>query len=308
MKRDVRKKLRASLLGDRIAVLAGAHDGLSARLVQEAGFDGVWASSFGISLASRCVADVDLVTMTETVDIVRKMVDATDLPVVVDGNSGFGNAVNVIHMTRLLERAGAAGVCIEDNQYPKRCSLYDRASRELVTAQTMAGKIRAAVDAREDPDFLVISRIESLIAGEGVEAAWLRAEAYAEAGSDAIVVHAKAFPALEEFLAGWKGSCPLVAIPTLYNQVSLGHLEAHGYRLAIFPNQSIRAAIQAMRTTLATLRETGTGNSVDDLTVPLKDIYELVDLPAIEAAEHNFIPDDDAVVRIVPQVAVAQHK
>lgn len=304
MRRDARKRLRASLLGDRIAVLAGAHDGLSSRLVEEAGFDGVWASSFGISLASRCVADVDLVTMTETVDIVRKMVDATQLPIVVDGNSGFGNAVNVIHMIRLLERAGAAGVCIEDNEYPKRCSLYDRASRELVSAETMAGKIRAAVDTREDPNFLVISRIESLIAGEGVEAAWQRAEAYAAAGSDAIVVHAKAFPPLEEFLAGWKGSCPLVAIPTLYNQVSLEELQSHGYRLAIFPNQSIRAAIQAMRTTLATLRRTGAGNSVDDLTVPLRDIYELVDLPSIESAEREYITDADSVVRIARPVAV----
>lgn len=290
MGKDSRKRLRASLLDDRIAVLAGAHDGLSARLVEEAGFDGVWASSFGISLASRCVADVDLVTMTETVDIVRRMVDATDLPIMVDGNSGFGNAVNVIHMTRLLEGAGAAGVCIEDNQYPKRCSLYDRENRELVTAEEMAGKIRAVVDTRRDPDFLVIGRIESLIAGEGLEAAWHRAESYAAAGADAIVVHAKSFPPLKEFLAGWKGSCPLVAIPTLYNQVSLDDLTAYGYRLAIFPNQSIRAAIQAMRSTLETLRRTGVGNSVDEATVPLTDIYELVRLGAIEAAEREYIP------------------
>lgn len=287
---DLTKNLRASLNGDRIAVLAGAHDGLSARLVQEAGFDGVWASSFGISLASRCIADADLVTLSETVDIIRKMVDATELPVIVDGNSGFGNAVNVIHMVRLFERAGAAGVCIEDNQYPKRCSLYERETRELVTAAEMAGKIRAAVETRGDPGFLVIGRVESLIAAEGVEAAWRRAEAYAEAGADAVVVHAKAFPALEEFLAGWRGGCPLVAIPTLFDHVSLAALEAKGYRLAIFPNQSIRAAVQAMRNTLSVLRRTGVGSSVDDQTVPLRDIYELVDLPAVEAAEREYIP------------------
>jgi phosphoenolpyruvate phosphomutase len=295
MRTDVKKRLRASMEDQRIAVLAGAHDGLSSRLVQEAGFDGVWASSFGISLASRCVADVDLVTLSETADIVRMMVDATDLPVLVDGNSGFGNAVNVIHMVRLLERAGSAGVCIEDNQYPKRCSLYDRENRELVSPAEMAGKIRAAVETRDDRDFLIVGRIESLIAAEGVEAAWRRADLYAEAGADALVVHAKSFAPLEEFLAGWSGGCPLVAIPTLYNHVSLEDLERHGYRLAIFPNQSIRAAIEAMRNTLAVLRRTGVGSSVDDLTVPLRDIYELVDLAAVEAAERDYIPAPEPI-------------
>lgn len=299
MRSEARKKLRARLLDDRIAVLAGAHDGLSARLVEEAGFDGVWASSFGISLASRCVADVDLVTMSETADIVRRMVDATRLPVIVDGNSGFGNAVNVIHMVRLLEGAGAAGVCIEDNEYPKRCSLYERKNRQLVSAEEMAGKIRASVATRHDDNFLVIGRIESLIANEGVEAAWRRAETYSDAGADAIVVHAKSFPPLEEFLAGWRGGCPLVAIPTLYNQISLDQLEGHGYQLAIFPNQAIRAAVQAMRSTLATLRQTGVGASVDDRTVPLSEIYDLVDLGSIESAERNYIPAPDVVAEPV---------
>lgn len=300
MRSEARKKLRASLLSDQIAVLAGAHDGLSSRLVEEAGFDGVWASSFGISLASRCVADVDLVTMSETADIVRRMVQATNLPVIVDGNSGFGNAVNVIHMVRLLEGAGAAGVCIEDNEYPKRCSLYERKNRELVSAEEMAGKIRACVETRFDDNFLVIGRVESLIADEGVEAAWHRAEAYADAGADAVVVHAKSFPPLEEFLDGWKGSCPLVAIPTLYNQVSLEQLQARGYRLAIFPNQAIRAAIQAMRSTLGTLRQTGVGSSVDDRTVPLSEIYDLVDLSSIEAAERSYIPAPATAAEAVP--------
>jgi phosphoenolpyruvate phosphomutase len=291
MKRsEGQRKLHEGLNGARLAVLAGAHDGLSARLVEEAGFDGVWASSFGISLASRCVADVDLVTMSETADIVRCMVDATRLPVLVDGNSGFGNVVNVMHLVRLLEGAGAAGVCIEDNQYPKRCSLYERKFRELVSPREMAGKIRAAVATREDPSFLVIGRIESLIADEGLEAAWLRAETYAEAGADAIVVHAKSFAPLKEFLAGWRGGCPLVAIPTLYGQISLEELESFGYRLAIFPNQAIRAAVLAMRSTLETLRKTGVGASVDDQIVPLRDIYDLVDLAAIEAAERDYLP------------------
>jgi len=278
------------MTGGGICVLAGAHDALSARLVEESGFDGVWASSFGISLTSRCVPDVDLVTMTETLDVVRAMVAAVQVPVVADCNAGFGNAINVMHMIRDFERAGVAGVCIEDNAYPKCCSLYDRDRRELASREEMAGKIRAAVSARVDPELVIIARVESLIAGRGVASALRRAGAYADAGADAVVVHAKSFEPLEQFLAAWDGRCPLVAIPTLYNHVSLADLERHGYRVAIFPNQAVRAAVKAMRLTLKTLRETGVGRSVDHLTAPLSEINELVGLSGVEAAEAAFLP------------------
>jgi phosphoenolpyruvate phosphomutase len=287
---SVRSKLRARLNGGAICVLGGAHDGLSARLVEEAGFDGVWASSFGISLASRCVPDLDLVTLTETLDVVRNMAAAVDIPVVADCNAGFGNAINVMHMIRDFERAGVAGVCIEDNAFPKCCSLYDRDHRVLASREEMAGKIRAAVNARVDPEFVIIARVESLIAGRGVDSALRRAQAYAAAGADAVVVHAKSWEPLERFLAVWDHRCPLVAIPTLYGQVSLDDLERAGYRLAIFPNQAIRAAVQAMRLTLRRLRETGVGNSVDDLIVPLSEINELIHLRAVEEAESRFLP------------------
>lgn len=290
MQTSSRKRLRARLSGGEVCVWAGAHDALSSRLVEEAGFDGVWASSFGISLASRCVPDVDLVGMAETLDIVRNMVAAVEIPVIADCNAGFGSAVNVMHMIRDFERAGAAGVCIEDNAFPKCCSLYDRDNRVLASCEEMAGKVQAAVHARIDPDFIIIARVEALIAGQGVDSALRRAQAYADAGADAVVVHAKAFDLLEEFLAVWDGRCPLVAIPTLYNHVSLAELERHGYRVVIFPNQAIRAATQAMRLTLQTLRETGLGKSVDHLTASLKDINELVNLQAVEEAESLFLP------------------
>src|SRR5436305_8702508 len=132
-----RKKLRSLLNREEIGLLAGAHDALSARLVEEAGFDGVWASSFGLSLASRCVPDVDLVGQAESLEITANMIRAVEVPVVADCNTGFGNAINVIHMTRDYESVGVAGICIEDNCFPKRCSLYDRKSRELVSKAEM---------------------------------------------------------------------------------------------------------------------------------------------------------------------------
>lgn len=290
MQTSMKSRLRARMNVGEISVWGGAHDALSARLVEEAGFDGIWASSFGISLTSRCVPDVDLVTMTETLDIVRNMVSAVDIPVIADCNAGFGNAINVMHMMRDFEHAGVAGVCIEDNAYPKCCSLYDRNHRVLASREEMAGKIRAAANARRDPDLVIIARVESLIAGRGVASALRRAHAYAEAGADAVVVHAKSWNLLEQFLEVWDNRCPLVAIPTLYNHVSLAELESHGYRVAIFPNQAIRAAVQAMRLTLKTLRETGVGRSVDHLTSPLSDINELANLKAVEEAEALFLP------------------
>lgn len=294
MQTRMTSKLRARLNGGEICVWSGAHDALSARLVEEAGFDGVWASSFGISLSSRCVPDIDLVTVTETLDIVRNMVSAVSIPVIADCNAGFGNAINVMHMMRDFERAGVAGVCIEDNAFPKCCSLYDRDHRVLASREEMAGKIRAAVSARVDPDLVIIARVESLIAGRGVASALRRAQAYAEAGADAVVVHSKTWDLLEQFLGVWDHRCPLVAIPTLYNHVSLADLTRYGYRIAIFPNQAIRAAVQAMRLTLKTLKETGVGRSVDSLTAPLSEINELAGLREVEEAEAMFLPRPDS--------------
>jgi phosphoenolpyruvate phosphomutase len=312
MQTSVRSALRARMNDGAVSVWAGAHDALSGRLVERAGFDGVWASSFGISLSSRCVPDVDLVTMAETLDIVRNIVSAVGIPVIADCNAGFGNAVNVLHMIRDFERAGVAGVCIEDNAFPKCCSLYDRDHRVLASREEMAGKIRAAVHARVDPDLVIIARVESLIAGHGVAAALRRARAYADAGADAVVVHAKSWDLLQQFLAVWDNRCPLIAIPTLYNHVPLAELANHGYRVVIFPNQAVRAAVHAMRHTLEMLRQTGLGSSVDHLISPLAEVNALAGLAEVEETEAAFLatgePDDESYAPlndpIQPELAV----
>ncbi|MDP9121632.1 MAG: isocitrate lyase/phosphoenolpyruvate mutase family protein [Acidobacteriota bacterium] len=286
---DAAARLRFFLTHEALGVLGGAHDALSARLVQEAGFDGVWASSFGISLASRCVPDADLLSLTECLEVTRRMVDAVSVPVLADCNAGFGNAINVMYMTREYEKAGVGGICIEDNCYPKRCSLYDRGRRELVPAAEMASKIEAAKSAQRGSGFVVIARVEALIAGHGLEAALERAEAYAQAGADALVVHSRAFAQIQEFLARWRGDCPLVVIPTLFDDVPLERLRSAGFHLAIFANQAVRAAVQAMQQTLATIRRSGVGSSVAASIAPLAEVYRLVDLPGLEAAEGRFL-------------------
>ena len=273
-----------------VALAAGAHDALSAKLAEEAGFEAIWASGFGIS-AVQAVPDANILTLTETLDAVRRIADAVKIPVIADCDNGYGNAINVIRTVSEFERAGAAGICIEDNEFPKRCSFYAGVSRDLVAPEEHARKVQAAIAARRDPGFAVIARTEALIAGRGLDDALLRARAYAEAGADAILVHSKHedFSELAAFAQRWGGLTPLVAVPTTYGSVETSELLAAGFRLAIFANQPLRGAIAAMREVLATLKATARVDSVDDRIVPLEDVYTLVGVPELKANEKRFL-------------------
>src|SRR5262247_1823193 len=176
--------------GDRVVLAAGAHDALSAKLADEAGFDAIWASGFGIS-AVQGVPDANILTLTETLEAVRRICDAVAVPVVADCDNGYGNAINVMRTASEFERAGAAGICIEDNEFPKRCSFYAGVRRDLVATEEHARKIEAAVSARRNRGFAVIARTEALICGLGLDEALTRATAYAAAGADAVLVHSK---------------------------------------------------------------------------------------------------------------------
>ena len=184
------KRLRELLSRDGPIVVAGAHSGLSARLVELAGFDAIWASGFEIS-AAYAVPDANVLTQTETLAAAREMADATKIPVIADCDNGFGNAINVIRTVRDYEAAGIAAICIEDNVFPKRCSFYEGVRRELAGIEEHARKVRAAKDARRTEEFAVIARTEALIAGWGMDEALARAHAYADAGADMVLVHSK---------------------------------------------------------------------------------------------------------------------
>jgi len=296
--------MRGALLplldGPRIALVAGAHDALSAKLAEEAGFDAVWASGFGIS-AVQAVPDANILTLTETLEAVRRICDAVRIPVVADCDNGYGNAINVMRTASEFERAGAAGICIEDNEFPKRCSFYAGVRRDLVATDEHARKVEAACSARRHRRFAVIARTEALICGLGLHEALERAQAYAEAGADAVLVHSKEkdFGELREFSKLWTLPVPLVAVPTTYPSVMPDELYAHGFRLAIFANQPLRAAIVAMREVLALLRETGRASSVDDRIVPLEEVYRLVGVPELKANEKRFLSAGDAPRAIV---------
>jgi phosphoenolpyruvate phosphomutase len=287
----LRREELLPLLGRPTIVLAaGAHDALSARLAEQAGFDAIWASGFGIS-AVQAVPDANILTGTETLDAVRRIAEAVDIPVIADCDNGYGNAINVIRTAMAFERAGAAGLCIEDNEFPKRCSFYAGVRRELVATEEHARKIEAACSARRESSFAVIARTEALIAGLGMDEALFRARAYADAGADAVLVHSKApdFGELAQFADLWDRNVPLVAVPTTYPNVGPEELHAAGFRMAIFANQALRAAIVAMRETLGEMRRTGRISSVEDRIVPLSDVYALVGVPELKANEERYL-------------------
>jgi phosphoenolpyruvate phosphomutase len=205
-------KLRAALKKPGAVKVVGAHDALSARLIERAGFDGVWASGFAISASLKCIPDASFITSSEQLEVERNIAEAVNIPVIADCDTGYGNALNVMRTVNDRERAGVAAICIEDNVYPKRCSFYAGVRRELIPIDEHCGKIKAAKAAQTVPDFMVIARTEALIAGWGQEEALKRAQAYAEAGADAVLIHSKSktFDELKTLYRAWSGRVPLV--------------------------------------------------------------------------------------------------
>ncbi len=285
--------LRELLTRNQPVVLAGAHNGLSARLVEEAGFDAIWASGFEIS-GSHAVPDANILTMAENLAVTKNINDSVGIPVIADCDNGYGNAINVMRMVEEYEKAGIAGVCIEDNVFPKRCSFYGNVKRDLESIEEFAGKIRAAKRAQRDPDFVVIARTEALIAGWGMEEALKRGRAYAGAGADLILIHSKSSSGEEvmTFAAKWDAGLPLVAVPTTYNTTGVEDLAAAGFKVVIFANHGLRAAIKGMRETLAELRAAGRAAAVEDRIAPLKEVYRLIGVDDLQANEAAYLPSD----------------
>src|ERR1700733_14438926 len=268
-------------------VIVGAHNGLSARIGEEAGFDGLWASGFEIS-ASYAVPDANILTMAENLGVAKLVNDCSNLPVVADCDNGYGNAINVIRCVEEYERAGIAAICIEDNVFPKRCSFYAGVKRELSTVEEHAGKIRAAKATQKDRDFVVIARTEALIAGWGMEEALKRGRAYADAGADMVLIHSKSKSPDEvlSFARQWdRPAAPLVCVPTIYKSTKVETLHEAGFKLVIFANHAVRSSIKAMTETLQTLRREMFTGSVEERVVPLDRVYELIGVDKMKAEE-----------------------
>jgi phosphoenolpyruvate phosphomutase len=289
---DKREAFREGLEADSPIVAVGAHDAMSAQLIEAHGFDAVWVSGFGVSTMQHALPDLNIVTMTETLDAAVRIDGATALPVVADCDNGFGGFSNVVRTAVEFERMGIAAICVEDNLFPKRNSLYEGESmRELIERDEQARRIRAAKRAQQTDSFSVIARVEALIAGHGVEAACERASAYAEAGADAILIHSKdkTLGEIEGFLERWDGlgSIPLVAVPTLFPDFTAEELHAKGFQMVIFANQPMRAAVRAMEETLSMLSEARKPAAADPHIAPVNHIFDLVRTKETIAAEES---------------------
>lgn len=285
-------KLRALLQRPGIIKAVGAHDALSAKLIQLAGFDAIWASGFAISASLKCIPDASFITSSEQLDVERNMAEAITIPIIADVDTGYGNALNVMRTVNEQERAGVAAISIEDNVYPKRCSFYAGVRRELIPIEEHCGKIRAAKAAQTIPDFVVIARTEALIAGWGQEEALKRAEAYAQAGADAVLIHSKSptFDELKTVAKAWSGRVPLVVVPTIFDGVTAAELQDAGFKIVIYANQMVRASIRAMRDALDVIKKDTRPGSVNDRIVKLKEVYDIVGVPQMEEDERRFLP------------------
>lgn len=276
-----RQAFRDRLTDSEPLVAVGAHDALTAQLVGDYGFDAAWISGFGVATMTHAMPDVNLTTMTETLDAAVRADRATDLPVVSDCDNGFGGLNNVVRTLVEYERSGIAAICVEDNLFPKRNSLFlGDSKRELIAVEEQSRRIRAAKAAQQTDNFTFIARVEALIAGHGVEEACMRADAYVEAGADAILIHSrdKTLTEIESFLSEWKGlgEVPLVAVPTLFPDYTVEELGEKGFDMVILANQPMRAAVRAIEETLETLRRERKSAAVDPDIASVNHLFELV--------------------------------
>ncbi len=285
------RRLRDIIAREGLAHAMAAHNPLSARLAERAGFHAIWASGFELS-AAYGVPDASLLSMTQHLDMTRAIAEQVALPVVADLDTGYGNAINVLHVVAAYGRAGAGAVVIEDKTFPKDTSLLAGGRQELVRVEEFQGKVAAACAARPDRDMVVIARTEALIAGAGMDEALRRAHAYAEAGADLILVHSKQKTPTEvlDFVSRWDGSRPIALVPTAYPELTEADMKATGkIGLVIYGNHAIRAAVTAMQDVFAQIRREGGIAGADRRIVPVDAVFELQGVPAMKAAEGKFL-------------------
>ncbi len=285
------KQLRGKIETSGLVHVMAAHSPLSARLAEEAGFDGLWASGFELS-ALYGLPDVSLISMTQHLEMLRAIADQTSLPIVADIDTGFGNAVNVVHAIRQYERAGAAAVVIEDKSFPKVTSLVAGGRQDLIRVEEFQGKIAAALATRSDPGFLVIARTEALIAGLGQDEALKRAAAYEAAGADMILVHSKQKTPdeVESFISAWTGKAPIVLVPTAYPELNAERIRALGkIGMVIYGNHAIRASVTAMKDVFARILADGGIHKVNRDIVSVEEIFRLQRMDQVKETEKRFL-------------------
>src|SRR6266852_187961 len=282
--------LRAEIYSPFMTFLMEAHSGLSAKIVEEAGFPGIWASGLSIS-ASLGLRDSNEASWTQVLEVLEFMAESTKLPILVDGDTGYGNFNNVRRLVRKLCERRVAGVCIEDKLFPKTNSFVGE-RQPLAGIEEFSGRIKAGKDSQSDDDFVIVARTEALISGYGLDEALLRAEAYHAAGADAILIHSKQKTASEilAFAERWQNRCPLIIVPTTYHSTPTSLFRQAGISTVIWANHNLRASLTAMRQTCQRIRQDESVIDIEGRVASVKDIFSLVGNGELEAAEQRYLP------------------
>jgi phosphoenolpyruvate phosphomutase len=286
-------QFKQMLQSNRLEFILEAHNGLSAKIVEETGFKGIWGSGLAIS-AALGVRDNNEASWTQVLDVVEFMSDTTTIPLMLDADTGYGNFNNVRRLVNKLEQRKIAAMCIEDKLFPKTNSFINGEAQELAKIDEFAGKIKAAKDTQEDPDFCVVARIEAFIAGWGLDEALKRAEAYSNAGADALLVHSKKSTAEDifNFMDVWKDTCPVVIVPTMYYDTPTEEFQKCGVSMVIWANHLLRSSVKAMQHTASQIYKESAISSVENEIVPVKEVFRLQNADELKEAEKLYLPSE----------------
>ena len=294
-------QLRALLESSELEFILEAHNGISARIVEQAGFAGIWASGLAMS-AQYGVRDSNEASWTQVVDMLEFMSDVTRIPILLDGDTGYGNFNNMRRLVKKLEQRNIAGVCIEDKQYPKTNSFIESERQPLADVIEFCGKIKAGKDSQLNDNFSIIARTESFIAGWGLNEAIRRAEAYLEAGADGILVHSKLSKPDEilSFAEEWAGRAPLIIVPTKYYSTSTEVFRNNNISMVIWANQMIRASIAAMEKISNEIYINESVKDIEDRIASVNKVFTLQGADELTKAQERYLnsgrPETQAIV------------
>jgi len=282
--------LKEMLHSPELEFIMEAHNGLSAKIVAEAGFKGIWASGLSMS-AALGVRDSNEASWTQILEVLEFMSDASALPILVDGDTGWGNFNNLRRAVQKFHQREIAGICIEDKLFPKTNSFIGD-GQPLADMDEFCGKIKAGKDSQLDDDFQIVARVEALIAGWGLDEALRRAEAYHEAGADAILIHSKKSSADEvvAFMSEWAGRSPVVLVPTKYYKTPTQVFDDAGASMVIWANHNMRAAITAMRETTNRIFRDKSLEGVEREVVTVSEVFDLMGNAELADAERRYLP------------------
>ena len=278
------------LQSESLEFIMEAHNGLSAKIVEEVGFKGIWGSGLALS-AAMGVRDNNEASWTQVLEVLEFMSDATSIPIMLDGDTGYGNFNNMRRLVRKLEQRNIAAVCIEDKIFPKTNSFIE-GNQPLAGIEEFCGKIKAGKDTQTDPDFCIVARIEAFIAGWGLNETLKRAEAYEKAGADALLIHSKLSKSDEilAFMKEWKDRCPVVIVPTMYYSTPTEEFQKAGVSLIIWANHLLRTSIAAMQKTAAKIHKDQSLINIENDIVAVKEIFRLQGAAELKEAEERYLP------------------